>query len=385
MDEVWSGFRRANGEIGIRNYLAVIAVTDAANPVVRRIAAAIPGAVAITPLYGRGQLGDDLELSINTMAGLGAHPNVYAVLTVSLEPTAGSRVASLIARTGTKVESLSIQGSFGTSNLQRTAIGILEEWATQIARMEREPFEPGELTIGLECGGSDTSSGLVSNPAIGLVTDRLVDWGAKVYFSEPVECLGGEEVLEQRSATPEVAQAVRAAIKKYERIAEDAYVNLNAINPAPDNIRGGLTTIEEKSLGAICKSGSRSLRGVLGYGERPPAPGLYLMDAPAAATENITALAAGGAHAILFGTGALNSIGSPVSPTIKICGNPRTCATMKEHIDVELDDVITAQVSLNDAACRISERLRQVACGAATACETLGEVEVAISRIRQSI
>lgn len=385
MDRAWRGFRRTNGAIGTRNYLAVIAVTDAANPVARRIAAAVPSAVAITPLYGRGQLGDDLELSIRTMAGLGANPNVYGVLTVSLEPVAGDRVAGLIAKAGTAVESLSIQGSLGTGKLQKTAYGILSEWEKQAARMRRTEFEPGELTIGLECGGSDTSSGLVSNPAIGLVSDRLIDWGAKVVFSEPVECLGAEDVLDGRASSPDVAKAIRAVIKKYERIAEDACVNLNAINPAPDNIRGGLTTIEEKSLGAICKSGSKSIRGVLGYGERPPAPGLYLMDAPAAATENITALAAGGAHAILFGTGALNSIGCPVSPTVKICGNPRTCAAMADHVDVALDDVITRQTTLEEAADRIVERLQHVVNGMPTACETLGEVEVAISRIRASI
>lgn len=385
MARTWLGFHRADGSVGIRNYLAVIAVTDAANPVARRLAAAIPDAVAITPLYGRGQLGDDLELSISAMTGLGLNPNVFAALVVSLEPVAGDRVATRIAASGKLVESLSIQGSLGTSNLQREGIAILSAWHEQAKHLVREPFELADLTIGLECGGSDSSSGLVSNPAIGLVADRLIDHGARVVFSEPVECLGGEDVLAGRAASPGVAQAVGAVISKYERIAEDAHVNLNAVNPAPDNIRGGLTTIEEKSLGAICKSGSRPLVGVLGYGEAAPAPGLYLMDAPAPATENITALSAGGAHMILFGTGALNNIGSPVSPTIKICGNPRTCATMPEHIDVALDDVITDQTSLQEAAERILDHMQSVAGGQPTASEALGEVEIAISRIRPSI
>lgn len=385
MNEEWAGYRRRNGTVGIRNYLAVISATDAANPVARRLAAAVPGAVAITPLYGRGQLGDDLDLSINTMAALGAHPNVYATLTVSLEPVAGDRVAHLVAKAGKPVESLSIQGSYGTRNLEKSGTALLSAWQAEIAMEKRTPFAPAELTIGLECGGSDASSGLVSNPAIGIVSDWLVDQGARVVFSEPVECLGGEEALEARAASPEVWQAVRAVIRKYEKIAEDAQINLNSVNPAPDNIRGGLTTIEEKSLGAICKSGSRLLRGVLGYGEAAPAPGLYLMDAPAAATENITALSAGGAHAILFGTGALNSIGSPVSPTVKICGNPKTCARFEDHIDVAISEVITAAVPLQMGAEKILARLRQIALGAPTACEELGETEVAISRIRPSI
>src|SRR6185437_7532416 len=143
-------------------------------------------------------------------------------------------------------------------------------------------------------------------------------------------------------------------------------VDLNRINPAPDNIRGGLTSIEEKSLGSICKSGSREISGVLGYAERPPQPGLYLMDAPAPATENITALAAAGVQAILFGTGMVNTIGSPVSPTIKICANPQSCASMKTHIDVDISDVITGDTNLEDAADRIARRLRRVTDGALT-------------------
>ncbi|TCT01505.1 UxaA family hydrolase [Aquabacter spiritensis] len=381
----WLGFRRTDGRIGIRNCLAVISATDAANPVARRLAAAVPGAVAITPLYGRGQLGDDLALSIRTMVGLGTNPNVYAVLVVSLEPVAGARVAEAIAAAGTPVEMLSIQSLSGTPNLQARGTVLLDAWRSDAVRVARTPFVEGELSIGLECGGSDSSSGLVSNPAIGLVCDRLVDAGARLVFSEPVECLGGEAALDARAASPAVAAAIRDTILKYERIAEAAQVNLNAVNPAPDNIRGGLTTIEEKSLGAICKTGTRPISGVLSYGAPAPAPGLYLMDAPAPATENITALSAGGAHAILFGTGALNSIGSPVSPTIKICGNPRTCAAMPVHIDVPLGDVVTGETSLQAAGERIYAGLRKVACGALTAAERLGELEVAISRIRPSI
>lgn len=385
MDRDWTGFRRPDGSVGLRNYLAVIAATDAANPVARRIAASIPGAVAITPLYGRGQLGDDLELSINTMAGLGLNPNVYAALIVSLEPVAGGRVAERIAASGKPVEALSIQGSCGTVNLHRAAMRVLEVWNADAMRITRTAMDPGELVIGLECGGSDTSSGLVSNPAIGNVADQLVDWGARVIFSEPVECLGGEDALASRCASPEIAGAVRSMVKRYELIAEQAGVDLNAINPAPDNIRGGLTTIEEKSLGALCKTGSRALIGVLGYGESPRASGLYLMDAPAAATENMTALAAGGVHAILFGTGALNSIGNPVSPTIKICGNPKTCATMGDHIDVDLADVITSDTSIEEAGWRVLQCLRDTADGKETRCEALGELEIAISRIGLSV
>lgn len=379
------GFRRPDGRIGIRNYVAIIAATDAANPVVRRIAAAVPGCVPITPLYGRGQLGADLELSVSTMIGLGLNPNVYAVLVVSLERVAGSRVAQAIAAAGKPCEVMGIQEEGGTPRLHARAVERVARWANASRALPRGPVAWSELVVGLECGGSDTTSGLVANPAIGLVTDRIVDAGGTAIFSEPVECLGGEEALAARAVDEKVRLRIAATIRKYERIAERAGVDLNKTNPAPDNIRGGLTTIEEKSLGSICKSGSRALRGVLGYGESPPGPGLYLMDAPAPATENLTALAAGGCHLILFATGVGNSIGNPVSPTVKICGNPLTCETFRPHIDVDLADVIAAGMSLEAAARRVEAFLVEAVNGRTTCCEDLGETEIAISRIGESV
>jgi altronate dehydratase large subunit len=239
--------------------------------------------------------------------------------------------------------------------------------------------------VGLECGGSDATSGLVSNPAIGLVTNRIVDEGGTAIFSEPVECLGGEEVLRQRARDPAVAERIFATIAHYEQIAMRAGVDLNRINPAPDNIKGGLSSIEEKSLGSICKSGARPISGVLGYGEKPSEHGLYLMDAPAPATENITAIAAAGAQVILFGTGMVNTIGSPIAPTIKICGNPHSCRTMAPHIDADLSDVIDGSADLAAASEKILRVMAAVLNGEPTCCEVLGELEVAISRIGPSI
>ncbi len=379
------GYRRADGRVGIRNFVAIIAATDAANPVARRIAAAVPGCVAITPLYGRGQLGADLALSVSTMIGLGSHPNVYAALVVSLERVAGLRVGEAIAAKGTPCEVMGIQEEGGTPKLYARAVARVTRWVNESRALPREPIAWSELVVGLECGGSDTTSGLVANPAIGLVTDRLVDAGGTAIFSEPVECLGGEEALAARAFDATVQRRIAETIRKYELIAERAGVDLNKTNPAPDNIRGGLTTIEEKSLGSICKSGTRPLRGVLGYGEAAPGPGLYLMDAPAPATENLTALAAGGCQLILFATGVGNSIGNPVSPTVKICGNPLTCETFRPHIDVDLSEVITAGLGLDVAAARVEDFLVQAVNGRTTCCEELGETEIAISRIGESV
>src|SRR5690606_18163816 len=187
-----------------------------------------------------------------------------------------------------------------------------------------EPIAPGDLVIGLECGGSDTTSGLFGNPSLGLFTDRFIDAGGTAIFSEPVECLGGEEALTARAVTPNVGKKIVAAIHRYRDIALEQGVDLTGVNPTPDNIAGGLTTIEEKSLGAIAKSGTRPIQGLLGYGEAAPGRGLWFMEAPAGAVENLTALAAAGAQAIFLVTGGCNPIGHPLSPTIKICANPVT-------------------------------------------------------------
>jgi altronate dehydratase large subunit len=384
MSEIMA-YTRPDGRRGIRNLLAVVAATDAANPVARRLAAALPDCVAITPLYGRGQLGDDLALSIRTMVGLGSHPNVYATLVVSLERVAGTRVYEGIRAAGTPCEVMGIQEEGGTPALFTRGLALLEEWRGQARALRREPAHLSEFVIGLECGGSDTTSGLVANPAIGLVTDRIVDAKGTAIFSEPVECLGGEAALAARAASPDVRDRIDATIRKYEEIARRAGVDLNKTNPAPDNIRGGLTTIEEKSLGSICKTGSRRIEGVLGYGEAARAPGLYLMDAPAPATENITALAAGGCHLILFATGVGNSIGNPVSPTVKICGNDRTCRTFADHVDVDLSAVLLHGRSLDEAGRQVHDAMVEILNGRLTRCEVLGETETAISRIGESV
>ncbi|MFQ5657412.1 MAG: UxaA family hydrolase [Candidatus Methylomirabilales bacterium] len=378
-------YHRPDGRVAIRNFMAVISASDAANPVARRLAGSVPEAVAITPLYGRGQLGEDFALSVRTMVGLGTNPNVYAVLVVGLEPVAAERIAQGIARTGKRVEVLSIQKEGGTPRLFGHGSQILHAWAGKAAHIRRQPATLAELSVGLECGGSDTTSGLVANPAIGLVADRLIDAGGTAIFSEPVECLGGEAILSARTKDKKVTREIVRTIKKYEVIAQRAGVDLNRTNPAPDNIRGGLTTIEEKSLGSISKSGSRPIRGVLAYGQAPPRPGLYLMDAPAPATENITALAAAGVQVILFGTGVGNSIGNPVVPTIKVCGNPVTCRTLGTHIDVDLSAVITRGLDLTVAADRVQAALLKVVEGKRTRCEVLGETETAISRIGPSV
>jgi altronate dehydratase large subunit len=244
---------------------------------------------------------------------------------------------------------------------------------------------PSGLVVGLECGGSDATSGLVANPVIGRIADSLIDAGGTAIFSEPVELVGCEDALAKRAGRKEVGEEVWALTKRYTDIAAAAGVDLVGVNPTADNLAGGLTTIEEKSLGAVSKSGTRPLQGVLAFAEVPMAAGVWLMDAPAAAVENLTALSAGGCQAVLFSSGSVNPSGNPIAPTVKICANPRSAQSMREHVDIDLSGVLTEGLSLETAVARAHETLRAILLGRNPRAVELGYSEIRISRFGPSV
>jgi altronate dehydratase large subunit len=376
---------RENGHYGIRNLVVVLAAADNVNPLARHLAAQNPGVTSLQASYGRGQMGEDFQLSLRAMAGLAAHPNVAACLVVSFEPESGERVAQLVRRLGRSVTTLSFLAEGGLEPCLKKGGQILAGMIEEALHMERVPFDVHGLIVGLECGGSDTTSGLFGNPALGIFTDWVVDAGGTAVFSEPVECLGGEEVLRNRAISADAAAHLISTVHAYNDLARNYGVDLAGTNPTPDNIAGGLTSIEEKSLGALAKTGSRPIMGVIGYGEPPPAPGVWMMDAPAAAVENVTALAAGGAQIICFVTGTGNPVGHPIAPTIKISANPRTVDQMNAHLDVGLADLVRGRTTLAQGAESIAATVRTVINGAATAAERLDYLETNISRIGSSV
>jgi len=380
-----TGYPRDNGRKGIRNLVAVMAAADNVNPLVRQLAARNPGVTCLPASYGRGQMGRDFAISLRAMAGLAAHPNVAGCLVVSFEPESGERVAQLARQMGRPVETLSFLDVGGMEECLAHGSATLRRLRDAAGRIRRVPLATNDLVIGLECGGSDTTSGLFGNPALGAFTDWLVDAGGTAVFSEPVECLGGEELLRRRAASPQAAARLIATVQAYNELAREHGVDLAGTNPTPDNLAGGLTSIEEKSLGALAKTGSRTIMGVVGYGEAAPAPGVWMMDAPAAAVENVTALAAGGAQLVCFVTGTGNPTGHPVAPTVKISANPRTGARMKVHLDVDLADMLRGTMNLVQGADAIAAAVAAVINGAATAAERLDYLESNISRVGPSV
>lgn len=380
-----TGYRRKDGRVGIRNFVVVMAAADNVNPLARRLAEEVSGIVCLEANYGRGQLGDDLELTLRTMTGLAAHPNVFGSLIVSFEPESALRIAERVEKMGRGTHTISLLEEGGLAATVQSGRGILDRLLEDSQKSVRTPFHVGELLIGLECGGSDTSSGVVANPAIGMISDDIVQVGGTTIFSEPVECIGCEQLLAIRARSESVGAEIIASIEKYKRIALDQGVDLTGINPTADNIAGGLSSIEEKSLGSISKSGTAEIQGVLRYGERPYGPGLWFMDAPAAGAENLTALAAAGCQVVLFSTGSANPLGHPISPTLKISANMETARRMREHIDVDLSLGLSGELGLDGCAQGIIDFLGEVIAGRRVKAEELGYLENTISRIGESV
>ena len=370
------GYRRPDGRFGIRNHIAVIATMDNANPTVRRICSLVKGCVPFCPGFGRGEMNEDLALhnllSINTAL----HPNVYGVIVVALEDQTAEYISGEIAKGGKPVVGFSIEDQGGTVEVAYRAAQAAIQMLHDAGRLRPEPMPWSEFVLGVECGGSDGSSGIVSNPVTGRLADRVIDAGGTVIMSETLELLGGEEMLGRRAVTPEVAAKVKGIIQRTLDYAAEHNLDIMGANPAPDNIAGGLTTIEEKALGAIKKGGTRPLVEVLEEGERPTKKGFVIMDAPAPGVENLT---------VIFSTGKGNCIGHPVAPVIKISGNPMTVKSMRDNIDVDVSGVINQGLTLDQATDIVQDKLVDVCWGAMTSSDMLGEIETAASRLLRTL
>jgi altronate dehydratase large subunit len=382
MSATFEGYRRPDGSVGVRNHVLVLSVTGLTGPTARRIGRCVPGARVITTPYGSGLLGDDARLQERAFTAFGRHPNVAAVVVVGATPPLVERIAQEIATTGRPVEALIFD------ECEHDALTMTERGTRVVARMMRDASrlrrtraDFGELFLGMECGRSDPTSGLVSNPLVGTVVDALVAAGGRAVFGETMEWLGAEHLLTARAENADVARAIEQAVLRRERTAVEAGIDLLGNNPGPTNIAAGLSTIEEKSLGAIAKGGRASIRGVIGIADPVPGPGLYLMDAPAYAPESVGGLVASGAQVVLFTTGVGNSFVSGIAPTIKICANPVATRRLGEQLDFDASDVFERRCTLEEAAQRLQALTLDVASGMLTWGEILDEGEDVVSRL----
>lgn len=378
------GYPRENGAVGVRNWVAVISIMDNCNPVTRAVCQAVDGTIPVTTLFVRGQYGRDLEIAFNTLAGMGRNPNIAGVLLIGLEEQTTEEVARRIRPSGKPVETINLQPN-GTINAVAEGTRRAMRLVVRASYARRQSCPASALLVGVECGGSDTTSGLTCNPVIGQMADRLVDDGGSVIISETSEFLGAEHLFAARAVDETVKKAFVDAVLRLEKEAMDRGMDIRGTNPTADNMRGGLTTIEEKALGAMAKAGTRPLCGVLGYGEAPSRKGLNFMDAPAPAAENLTALASAGCQLIFFGTGVGNPIGNMVSPTVKVSGNVNTLRTMSDNIDFDASEILERGAKVAVVGDRLYDFALEVASGTRTSSEVLDVRETAISRFAPTI
>jgi altronate dehydratase large subunit len=383
-ENMFWGYRRPNGNVGVRNHVAVLAVMDNVNGIVRHLAELVKGVLPIPVWYGRGQFGEDDALFRRTQIGIARNPNIAAVLVVSLEKVSAQKVAGAIAESGKPVAAISVQDVNGTVEALAQGVRLLMPMVEDAAEQRRESFPVSQLVLGVECGGTDTTSGIASNPAVGWVADQIVAAGGKVYLSETSEWMGAEQVLAKRASTQQIADQIYAAVRRIEDDTLSRGVDIRGANPVPDNIRGGITTIEEKSLGAIIKGGTTPIQGLLDYATCGTGKGLFLMDTAAPAAESMTGLAAGGAQLILFTTGQMNIMGCSVAPTVKITGNPRTAKRLRDNVDVDVSPMLEGE-TLEEAGRRLYDRMLRTANGRLTRSELLGDEDIAISRIQPTV
>ncbi|WP_380055412.1 UxaA family hydrolase [Falsihalocynthiibacter sp. SS001] len=377
----FEGYLRSDGRKGIRNVVAVVYLVECAHFVSRRISQAFPeGDVHLIGFPGC--FPNDYAQSM--MERLCTHPNVGAVLLVSLgcESFNRAKLSDTIKASGRPVETLVIQKAGGTASTIAKGQDWVRNARAEIADVERVEMQVSDLIIGTICGGSDGTSGISGNPAAGHAFDRLVADGAACIFEETGELIGCEDIMAERAATPELAQELRNSVAK----AEKYYDTLGFGSFASGNASGGLTTIEEKSLGAYVKSGSSQISGILKPGDIPPTGGLYLMDVVPdgdvrfgfpniADNAEITEMIASGAHMTLFVTGRGSVVGSALSPVIKICANPDTYRALEGDMDIDAGAIIEARQTPQEVGADIYEKVLETARGTQTKSEALGHQE----------
>lgn len=380
-----AAFRRSDGRVGIRNHVIILPVDDISNAACEGVSRIIHGVLALPHAYGRLQFGEDLELMFRTLIGTGSNPNVAAAIVIGIEPGWTQRVVEGIAATGKPVFGFSIEGHGDLNTISAAARKAKEvvQWASEL---RREGCSMKEIYVSVKCGESDTTTGLASCPTVGNVIDRLVDMGGTASFGETSELTGGEHIVKAKAATAAVAEQFMKVWEEYnDFINQNKTSDLSESQPTKGNIRGGLTTIEEKALGNIQKLGNRSkFVGVLKPAEAPSGNGLWFMDTSSAAAEALTLWAASGAALHLFPTGQGNVIGNPILPVIKLSGNPNTCTTMSEHIDVDVSKVLTSEMTVEEAGRELFLSMIATCNGRLTSSEVLGHREFVMTKLYRS-
>ncbi len=349
-----TGYRRANGRVGIRNHVLILSVDDISNAAVEGVARLIRGTTALPHSYGRLQFGEDLNLTFRTLIGTGRNPNVAAVIVIGIEPNWTDFVVKGIAETGKPVAGFSIE-RYGDLKTIEMASRKAKEFVHYASELPRVPVSWDEIWVSTKCGESDTTSGLASNPTVGRVFERLQKTNTLIF-----------------------------GFDNYQELVASQGVSLLGTQPTEGNIRGGLSTIEEKALGNVEKMGRCTVQSLLQPAQEPKGIGLHFMDSSSAAAEMVTLCCASGAVLHLFTTGQGNIIGNLIEPVMKLSANPITVTTMSEHVDVDLSGILRLEMTLDQAADAAMEMMAHTINGRLTSAETLRHDEFVITKLYRS-
>jgi altronate dehydratase large subunit len=378
------GYRRPDGRAGIRNKIFILPASVCASDTTRIIASQVTGAVTFNNQNGCSQVAGDQQLTMDVMAGMAANPNVYGTIVVSLgcENCQMDLVVKAIQeRTNKPLKQFIIQENNGTLTTIERAVRAAKIMAQEASMLQREELPMAELILGTNCGGSDPTSGLASNPLIGKLTDRMVALGGTSILSETTEFIGAEHILARRAKTPAIKARIYEIVHRYEKALELVGEKVREGNPSPGNKAGGITTLEEKSLGCIHKSGHAVINAVYDYAKSIDDKGLVIMDTPGNDPSSVAGMVAGGCQIVVFSTGRGTPTGNPIVPVIKITANKITYANMKDNIDMDASPIIYGAESLDQMGEELLQEVRNVSNGKLTKAESLGYTETAIARL----
>ena len=378
------GYRRPDGRVGVRNKVLILPASVCASDTTRIIAQQVVGTVTFSNQLGCSQVASDQQYTMDVMAGYAANPNVYGTVVVSLgcENCQMDLVVKAIQeRTNKPIRQVIIQEAGGTIKAVDQGVRYAKELVEEASLLQKEEFPISELIVGTECGGSDPTSGLAANVLIGELSDRLVAAGGTSILSETTELIGAEHILARRAANKEVHDRIFEIVHRYEKALQLVGEEVREGNPSPGNKAGGITTLEEKSLGCIHKGGHSPINAVYDYAKQgTPKSGLVIMVTPGNDPSSGAAVVAGGARVVVFSTGRGSPTGNPIAPVIKITGNRITFANMEDNIDVDASPIIYGG-DLKQLGDDLLKLVADVASGKQTKAESLGFTEMAIARV----
>ena len=371
----------------MRNHLVILSVCGLNTAGARKVAAALPDAVFVSSPFGRGHVGADAAFQSRMLEGFATHPNTGAVLVMAPDRFLRERYQQAAEAAGRGAVGVSLQEV--REDGEALVVGAVAAGRRLLAGLRAEarvPCPVADLALALECGHSDASSGIAANPLAGDLVDMLTGVGGAAIISETMEWTGTEDGLRARCAGPDIAERLDALVRARHAIARSAGVDVRLGNPGPQNHDGGITTLEEKSLGAVAKGGTGAIVGALAQGEAiPRRSGLHLMDTPCLSCESMSSMVAAGAQIVLFTTGQGNPYGSAVAPTIKLTANPETARRLPRQIDFDASGAFVGTAGRSDLAPALFDLMLDVADGRRTCAEIAGEGDEVISRLGPSI